>query len=184
MLWQLTYRSLDDLFGDVVGNLYRSKQLLLETADVAHYAAAHDARIILYKRYEAEAEAENHRRNQVVQDWIAAAGCEDIHNSLRERRTNFPGTAIWIHKHEAFARWIKEFSTEKRIFWLSGIPGAGKRFSTSIQASPTLTKQAKPFYSVQLSTTFHKRSPPVVLFTSIADRMMTLRTTSASYAKV
>ena len=184
MLWQLTYRSLDDLFGDVVGNLSRSKQLLLETADVAHYAAAHDARILLQKQYEAEAEAENHRRNHVVQDWVAAASCEDIHNSLRERRTDFPGTALWIHKHDTFARWIKDFFTEKQIFWLSGDPGAGKRFSTLINPSITQIKQAKPFCSALLSTTSHKRFPPVVLYISIADTMMTPRTISASCAEV
>ena len=184
MLWQLTYRSLDDLFGDVVGNLSRSKQLLLETADVAHYAAAHDARIILNKRYEAEAEAENHRRNQVVQDWIAAASCEDIHNSLKERRTNFPGTAMWIHEHEAFVRWIKNSSTEKQIFWLSGIPGAGKRILMSIGPRISLIKQVKPFYSALFSNISHNKSLPVVLFTSTADRMTTLRTTSANYVDV
>ena len=138
MLWQLTYRSLDDLFGDVVGNLARSKQLLLETANVAHYTAANDARILLSKSYEIESEAETQRRKQVVQGWISAAGCEDIHNNLRERRRNFPGTATWIYHNKAFVQWMNEASTNNGVFWLSGIPGAGGPYATFSSGYPLL----------------------------------------------
>ncbi|KAL9614732.1 MAG: hypothetical protein Q9167_000801 [Letrouitia subvulpina] len=125
MLWQLTSRTLDDLFGDVIANLSRSKQLLFEAANVAHYSAANDDRMILLRRIETENQIEDQRRKIFVQEWLSAISCEDIHNELRELRGKFPGTTEWVHENELLRRWLKE-PLGDQLFWLSGIPGAGE----------------------------------------------------------
>lgn len=132
MLWQLTSRTLDDLFGDVVANLSRSKELLLEAANIAHYSAANDDRMMLLKRIEIEEQIESQRRKIFVQEWLSAVSCEDIHDELRELRGKFPGTTEWIHENDLLRRWLKE-PLGDQLFWLSGIPGAGESFPGGLE---------------------------------------------------
>ena len=135
MLWRLTTRSLDDLFGDVVANLNRSRQLLLDAASVAHYTAANDARLRLSKQIETDKEVETQRRRQAVHDWLSAVNCENFQNDLRDIREEFIGTTDWIHNNQLFRRWMTGSTGEDRLFWLSGIPGAGK-FLVSFSERP------------------------------------------------
>ena len=93
---------------------------------MAHYAAINQDRIVLSRRAKAESDAEYQRQKQAIQDWLSTVSCEDIHNDLRELRKRFPGTTEWIYQSDPLRRWMSGQSDKAQLFWLSGIPGAGK----------------------------------------------------------
>ncbi|GAB1196399.1 hypothetical protein APSETT444_005669 [Aspergillus pseudonomiae] len=64
---------------------------------------------------------ENEKRGDVLR-WISNIPYEDHHTVARAGRTG--GTGGWLFKQREFQDW--QLSKDSMIFWLHGIPGAGK----------------------------------------------------------
>ncbi|KNG86811.1 hypothetical protein ANOM_004652 [Aspergillus nomiae NRRL 13137] len=64
---------------------------------------------------------ENEKRDDVLR-WISNIPYEDHHTLARAGRTG--GTGGWLYKQREFQDW--QLSKDSMIFWLHGIPGAGK----------------------------------------------------------
>ena len=127
--WQIALmiscRSFEDIFGDILQNLERSKHLLLTSADVGHFYQAQDARRI-FEEEAAYRRAEDEKAKKfTVLDWLSPVTCLNQHHDLRLKRDLFPNTSTWIFNENVWKSWLYGYEDRNRIFWLSGIPGAG-----------------------------------------------------------
>jgi hypothetical protein len=122
---QMSCRTLDDMFGDILSNLERSKELLFSTASIAHYQAAHNSRLQIESMFQNQQEMSRLQRRIFVDNWLNPAEHYTRHEQLCELRAIYPQTARWIFDEPSWKKWLNEEDISRRIFWTSGSPGAG-----------------------------------------------------------
>lgn len=120
------------MFDDVVKNLQRSKELLVQTASVWHFQNAQDARLLMIKQFEALREKDEQDRRLNVVNWLSPVSCQFSHECVQGRRRAFPDTTRWIFETTVMHEWIRSDEASSPILWLSGIPGAGSLHSRLI----------------------------------------------------
>jgi hypothetical protein len=132
ILFKLTFRTFDGLFGDVLKNLERSKQLLLTLADISHFQEAQQHFHVTQKhRLEAQEEFNMNRQRAekeklfTVLDWLSPISQSNKHYEIQQHRRKFPLTTQWLFNDRSWLDFINCGAFKPEIFWLSGIPGAG-----------------------------------------------------------
>ena len=99
----------------------------MERVSVAHFQDSQEARLRFTEELRAQRERERQDRLLTVVDWLSAEKSSKIQQKeLNEKRANFPTTTRWIFAHSAFRDWLSKSGSMNPVFWLSGIPGAGK----------------------------------------------------------
>ncbi|KAI9869154.1 MAG: hypothetical protein M1813_002978 [Trichoglossum hirsutum] len=126
IIWKLTLHDFQNMFKDVLEDLAHSRELLLESADIAHIRAAQDNRHLVKEHFEAQVKKEKMEQRKAVKHWISAISCADYHEELQKKRRKFPGTTRWVFKESAIQQWLYESEPPNQPLWLRGIPGAGK----------------------------------------------------------
>jgi hypothetical protein len=112
------------MFGDVLKNLERSKDLLMQAADVAHFQEAQETRLFWVKDYEERRERDKKARMVAVIEWLSSDHTYRVkQQALRRIRSHLPQTTQWILKDPRIKDWLEH--SEIPTFWLCGIPGAG-----------------------------------------------------------
>ena len=114
------------MFGDVIKKLERSKELLLQSTSLAHFQEAQKNRLLLSKELEEKSERMKKDRKLTVIYWLSPISCLGDHEELHRKRQDFPLTARWIFQEPSMRRWIRPDETTNQVFWVHGIPGAGK----------------------------------------------------------
>ena len=115
------------MFGDVVKKLERSKELLLQSTSLAHFQEAQNNRLLLSKELEEQSDRMKKNRKLTVVEWLSPIFCRDNHEELQRKRQEYPHTTRWITQEPSLRRWIRPDETTNQIFWVHGIPGAGKK---------------------------------------------------------
>ena len=116
------------MFGAVLRNLERSKGLLMDAASLAHFFDAQQERLSWEKDYKERIEKDQKSRMRVVVEWLSAdKGHIDQHEALQKIRLELPQSGTWINKRSAFKDWLREDKGKSLVFWITGIPGAGKK---------------------------------------------------------
>lgn len=113
------------MFGDVIKKLERSKELLLQSANVAHYQEAQESRLLFAREFEAQVERTKKERMLTVIDWLSPTSCKVDHEELQEKVKEFPNTTLWIFRQDSTRRWLQLDGRSDPTFWICGIPGAG-----------------------------------------------------------
>lgn len=114
------------MFGEVLKNLERSKGLLMDAANVAHFEDAHQTRLFWEKNYEERIEREQKTRMRAVVEWLSADKSHRYQQEVLQKiRVELPQSGTWIYKHSPFKDWLREDKGKSLVFWLTGIPGAG-----------------------------------------------------------
>lgn len=119
------------MFGDVLKNLERSRDLLFQSANVAHFQEAQEARILFSKEFRDRLEREKQEKRLALIDWLSPSdnpnySVHDQHVELQGRRRQFPLTTQWLFNMGVMRGWMRKSDVSSPIFWLSGIPGAGR----------------------------------------------------------
>ena len=114
------------MFDDVFRNLERSKQLLLTSADIAHFREAQEARLRFQDYIKEERNRARIERKFRVRSWLKPHLHVTQHHDLRKVREQYPKTTKWIFQELAWKDWLCRSGDTTRVLWLSGIPGAGK----------------------------------------------------------
>ena len=135
--FQTTFHSFGDNFGDVVKNLERSKELLVQSASINQFREAQDTRIILIQGFEARMKHERLEQMTTTINWLSSISWNDEHEKIQEKRLEFPGTARWVFDTAPFCDWLRSYESCSPVFWLYGIPGAGN--DVPCASSTTLT---------------------------------------------
>jgi hypothetical protein len=125
LAWKLTFRltfhTFSDLFGDVLKNLERSRDLLLQSANIAHFQEAQE--------FKNRVNREKQEQRLAVIEWLSAdlvkRASSEEHMEFQQRRDEFPLTTQWLFNMSAMKSWMRKSDASNPIFWLSGIPGAG-----------------------------------------------------------
>ena len=140
------------MFGDVVKNFERSKDLLIQTASVTHFQQAQDARLLITKEFEDLRKSEEQHRKLAVTNWLSHGSHNVQQEELRDRRLQFPDTTKWIFDMASFCDWMRSDESNSLLFWLCGIPGAGdfRNLRNSIERLFDLTVAPRQNSLVQL----------------------------------
>ena len=114
------------MFGDVLKKLERSRDLLLQSANLAHFQESQEARVLFTKEMKVMREEMYNQRRIAIMDWLS---CEltsaTQHGELQEIRTVLPQTTRWIFSQPRMLDWLRHDDFTPQTFWLCGIPGAG-----------------------------------------------------------
>ena len=119
-------RSYNDLYGDVVKNLQRSKDLLIQTASIWHFQEAQDARVRTSREFEAQKSSDDRQRRFFVIDWLSNISCQEQNEELRHKRRLYPESTRWIFSTAQLVEWFSGSESSNPVLWIFGIPGAGR----------------------------------------------------------
>ena len=120
-----TFHSFHDKFGDVAKNLERSRELLIQSASITHFQEAQDARLRLIEEFKMRREQEERSQMMTTINWLSSIEWDVRHETIQEKRREFPGTARWIFNSAPFCDWLRKDEDCSLVFWLYGVPGAG-----------------------------------------------------------
>src|SRR5947207_963966 len=115
------------MFDDIFSNLERSKDLFYSSASIAHYQAAQEARLQLAIMFKTQQETARAQKRAVVHAWLNPTEHHGWQEQLCDLRREYPQTAKWIFDEPCWNNWFNNEKKNGRIFWVSGIPGAGRR---------------------------------------------------------
>jgi hypothetical protein len=124
---RMTCRTLEDMFDDIFSNLEHSKELLYSSASIAHYQAAHEARQRTENMFRIQQETIRIQKKAVVHAWLNPTEHHVWHERLCDIRDRYPQTTKWIFDEPCWKSWLNTEEKNGRMFWTSGIPGAGKK---------------------------------------------------------
>lgn len=114
------------MFGEVLKNSDRSKSLLMNAANAAHFEDAQQARRLWVADYEERIKRDHKARMGAVVEWLSANKSHlNQREVLQKIRLELPQSGTWIHKLSPFKDWFREDKGKSLVFWLTGIPGAG-----------------------------------------------------------
>lgn len=114
------------MFGDLLKRLERSKEYLLDSANIAHFHEAQEARMLFAEEFEHQTARKKIEQKLAVIGWLSAETCMSQHEEIQEKRCMYPRTTRWIYKLAQMRDWLCFSGTNSLVFWLSGRPGAGK----------------------------------------------------------
>lgn len=124
---KLAFRTFRSMFGDVLENLERSKDLLYKSADIASFREAQDSRSLFKQQFDAQERKEMNDRRLIALEWLSHESCDKFHEELQETRRKYPDTARWIFQEREVNEWLGGRQARDQPFWISGIPGAGNK---------------------------------------------------------
>ena len=118
-------------FKSILGKLASHCELLDKEAAAIHFS---EMKAMRETRRVEDEEHERGRQCRMVQElfaWLTAAEDEqeEYLHQLADRRHS--GTCDWILEHDHVYSWIED-DTANPIIWMTGIPGAGKTFLSSL----------------------------------------------------
>ncbi|KAH6670655.1 hypothetical protein B0J14DRAFT_100518 [Halenospora varia] len=149
LTFKLTYHTFSDMFGDILKKLERSRDLILQSASVAHFQESQEARILFTKGMEALLEQRRNQRRMDILEWLSSELNSTIqHRELQKIRAMLPQTTRWIFRQPQMLSWLKRTDYAPCVFWLCGIPGAGKTviFSTVVDEISATLPDAQVVY--------------------------------------
>ena len=130
LTFKLTYHTFSDMFGDILKKLDRSRDLILQSANVAHFQKSQEARILFTKEMELLLDEKQNQRRIAITDWLSSEPSSAIQQQeLRKIRAMLPQTTRWIFSRPQMSDWLKRTDYTPCTFWLCGIPGAGMSFN-------------------------------------------------------
>jgi len=130
LTFKLTYHTFSDIFGDILKKLDRSRDLILQSANIAHFQESQEARILFTKEMAVLLDEQHNQRRIAIMDWFSSETNSAIqHQELRKIRAMLPQTTRWIFSQPQMLGWLKHTDYTPCTFWLCGIPGAGMSFN-------------------------------------------------------
>ena len=121
------------MFGDVVGKLRRSKELLIQTTSISEFQEAQKARLSITREFEDQRERDEKEQRLSVVEWLSHVTCHSQHEELQERRRVFPSTTRWVFDTIATREWFRNDDESGLILYVYGIPGAGEPLLNDVE---------------------------------------------------
>lgn len=76
---------------------------------------------------------QNLAKTLAVVNWLSAADAALDQEEFANKRQYTPDSGRWILKEPKIKDWFDPADSSVPIFWLSGIPGAGTRLSSTVR---------------------------------------------------
>ncbi|KAI0442379.1 NACHT domain protein [Xylaria telfairii] len=137
----------------VMTHIQNHVRLMRNEVRLEHIQQEHEARQRALANFEREEEERRAQEFHRIKTDIAPQSYDDTLEIFRG--LVYQGTGLWLLQDATFKQWLNPISGEPRIFWLQGIPGAGKTYLASdvIQKAQLMGHTAFAFISYQRSTT-------------------------------
>lgn len=94
---------------------------------LAQITEAHAARMSTQEKYEKDLERDERMEFQIIQNSIRPHFYDSDLERIRQKCSVQAGK--WLEKDDHFAMWQDATDQSVKLFWLSGIPGAGLSIS-------------------------------------------------------
>jgi hypothetical protein len=136
MMFDATWNNFRTRFSEPMSNLRRHRRLLENYANLTTLE-----RISALSNDQAEAlklqrrEAGRQQRDR-VRSWLSTEEMEVDQDRHARLRRDYPGTGDWILRRNAVMVWLDPDANVNPVLWVTGIPGAGTRWSHNLIVIP------------------------------------------------
>ena len=127
-LFDSLWKSFHTEFSQILCNLRQHRRSLESQATLIQFSEILSAQEKSRTDLNKILESDNHRRRDVVYQWLCAAKTEVDQETYAGVRKEYPETGRWLLEVEDFTAWFDPDFCSNPLLWLSGIPGAGKYF--------------------------------------------------------
>ncbi|KAF2138225.1 uncharacterized protein K452DRAFT_90147 [Aplosporella prunicola CBS 121167] len=114
----------------IIENIEKHRNLMDSEVTLANIMEADAARLDAYRRYEQNQEFQQRQDFNTAKTSLSPALYD--HELERIKRECSVQSGNWLETLEQFRSWLDPSKSTTRLFWLQGIPGAGKTFLTSL----------------------------------------------------
>lgn len=125
-LFRSTWKDFNTRFNSILQQLRHHGALLSNQTALLHMQQYQDDRRIILGQLEKQEKFEHDAKFDKCLERICGAKVLKDQEYLRSVRDEHPGSADWILRCEKVASWKEIDCPPFSIFWLNGIPGAGK----------------------------------------------------------
>lgn len=130
-LFRASWKDFKTRFQGILENLRRHRDLLESQAGLVHYEASQAARLAAENSIRAIEEALFMQQRTSVQDWLCSANVSNDQERFTDVRSYSVNYGHWLLKRRQVSSWMDPASNAIPLFWLHGIPGAGKTILAS-----------------------------------------------------
>ena len=113
----------------------RHRELIERTANLEQIQEARDARLQLQTSLASFEREQNLAKTITVVNWLSAADAALDHEDFAAKRHYVPDSGRWILEEQKIKDWLDPMESSVPIFWINGIPGAGKRSPPALSAN-------------------------------------------------
>lgn len=106
--------------------MIRHRELIQRKANLIEIQESRDARLQSQAYFAAQEREQNLVKTLDVVKWLSAADAALDQEDFAAKRQYTPNSGRWILEEPKVKDWFDPADSSLPIFWLSGIPGAGK----------------------------------------------------------
>lgn len=121
-----TWKDFQASFKPILSDLLRHRELLDCGASLVQIQESRDLRIQSETSFAALMQEQNLTNTRAVINWLSAADPKLDQDVCAATRQDIPDTGRWILKGLVVKDWLDPAECSVPVFWLNGIPGAGK----------------------------------------------------------
>lgn len=124
----------------IIANLKKHQDLLREEITLVDIKEAKEDRTRSLRHFEKVRSAEESRQYSALKANTATTHYQDRLDWFRNR--SVPGCGTWLFREAEFLSWESSRETKTSLFWLRGMPGAGKSYLSAsvVDHAKSLTK--------------------------------------------
>lgn len=104
----------------------RHRELIERKANLEQIQESRDARLQSQASFAALEREQNLAKTRTVINWLSAADASLDQEAFASARQDIPDSGRWILGEPKIKDWLDPKDSSVPIFWLNGIPGAGK----------------------------------------------------------
>lgn len=112
-------------FQGILDSLKRHKALIESQATLVEFEESQAARALAEDRYLRKEENERKTQLITVRTWLKGLRSHIDQKVAMSERAEYPETGRWLLNYPKLKIWFDIQSSEVRILWINGIPGAG-----------------------------------------------------------
>lgn len=131
-LFNATWKDFQECFKPIQNDLIRHRELIESTANLEQIQESRDARLQSQAAFSALEKEQKYSNTIAVVAWLSSADPSEDHDAFLKAKEDFPDTGQWILRDPKIMEWLDASDCSVPMFWLNGIPGAGKTILASV----------------------------------------------------
>jgi len=121
-----TWKDFRESSRPILNDITRHRELIERKTNLLGIQESRDARLQSQASFAALEREQNLAKTLAVVNWLFAADIALDHEDFADKRRYTPDSGRWALETRKLKDWFDPANASVPIFWLSGIPGAGK----------------------------------------------------------
>jgi hypothetical protein len=121
-----TWKDFQESSKSILNDMTHHRELIERGASLEQIQESRDARLQFQASFDAVLREQNLAKKIAVINWLSAADAALDQESCTSARYDIHESGRWILREPKIKEWLDPADSSVPIFWLSGIPGAGK----------------------------------------------------------